>query len=80
LIPALVLVAATVGDSKELRVWILLFALVPWLTQSAADFLRVQILTVVIVGFCYWTFRRHVDMTIDAARLGACATRGKGIG
>jgi hypothetical protein len=59
LIPALVLVASTLGDNKELRGWILLFALVPWLTQSAADFLRVQILTIVIAGFSYWVFKRR---------------------
>jgi Glycosyltransferase family 87 len=59
LIPALVLVAATLGDNKELRVWILLFALVPWLTQSAADFLHVQILTIAIAGFSYWVFKRR---------------------
>lgn len=62
LIPALVLVAATITGAqnrKELQAWILLFTLVPWLTQSAADFLRVQILTIVIAGFAYWTFRRR---------------------
>jgi hypothetical protein len=64
LIPAIVLVAATLGDSKELRAWILLFALVPWLTQAAADFLHVQILTIVIAGFSYRIFRRR-----DSGRL-----------
>jgi hypothetical protein len=55
LIPALVLMPRT----KEFQVWMLLFCLVPWLTQSAADFLRLQILTIVIAGFSYWTFTRR---------------------
>jgi hypothetical protein len=59
LIPALVLVAATLGENKEFRAWMLLFCLVPWLTQSAADFLHVQILTIVIAGFSYWVFKRR---------------------
>jgi len=61
LIPALVLVAASsksATDKKEFQAWLLVFCLVPWLTQSAADFLHVQILTIVIAGFGYWTFRR----------------------
>ncbi len=60
LIPALVLVASTLTGAqyqRPLRIWILLFCLVPWLTQSAADFLRVQILTIAIAGFGYWTWR-----------------------
>jgi hypothetical protein len=52
LIPALVLVPRT----KEFQAWMLAFCLVPWLTQSAADFLRVQILTIVIAAFSYWAF------------------------
>ena len=51
LIPALVMVPRT----KEFQAWMLLFCLVPWLTQSAADFLRLQILTIVIAA---WVFRR----------------------
>jgi hypothetical protein len=62
LIPALVLAASVlkgVDDRKELQAWILLFCLVPWLTQSAADFLHVQLLTIAIAGFSYWTFKRR---------------------
>ncbi len=57
LIPALVLVSRTLKSSKELQAWVLVFCLVPWLTQSAADFLRVQLLTIAIAGFSYWVFR-----------------------
>lgn len=55
LIPALVMVPRT----KEFQVWILLFCLVPWLTQSAADFLRLQLLTIAIAGFAWWAFKRR---------------------
>jgi hypothetical protein len=54
LIPALLVAPRT----KEFPVWVLLFCLVPWLTQSAADFLRVQLLTVVIAGYCAWLLKR----------------------
>jgi alpha-1,2-mannosyltransferase len=56
LIPALVLVAKTIKP-RELQIWLLLFCLVPWLTQSAADFLRIQILTIVIAAFSYRIIR-----------------------
>jgi alpha-1,2-mannosyltransferase len=57
LIPALVLVAGARMDEerrRQFQIWIIVFCLIPWLTQSAADFLRLQILTVAIAGFCYW--------------------------
>jgi hypothetical protein len=49
LIPALVL--ADRLPRREMQIWLLLFGLMPWLTQSAADYLRVQILTIVIAAF-----------------------------
>jgi hypothetical protein len=46
------------GRSKQeqtaLQVWLIVLWLVPWLTQSWADYLRLQILTVVLAGFGYW--------------------------
>jgi hypothetical protein len=57
LIPALVMVPRT----KEFQVWMLLFCLVPWLTQSAADFLRLQLLTIAIAGFAFWAIRRDSE-------------------
>jgi hypothetical protein len=57
LIPALFVVLGPL--KKELPVWILMFCLVPWLTQSAADFLRLQLLTILIAAFSYWTFTRR---------------------
>ena len=45
---------------RAFRLWLLALWLVPWLTQSWADYLRLQILTVAIAGFGYWalTLRR----------------------
>jgi alpha-1,2-mannosyltransferase len=59
LVPAAALVARSLaGRSKQvqaaLQVWLILLWLVPWLTQSWADYLRLQILTVVLAGFGYW--------------------------
>ena len=56
LVPALVLAAKAI-ERREMQIWLLLFCLVPWLTQSAADFLRVQILTIVIAAFSYRVIR-----------------------
>jgi hypothetical protein len=59
LVPAAALVARSLaGRSKQeqvaLQVWLIALWLVPWLTQSWADYLRLQILTVVLAGFGYW--------------------------
>jgi len=59
LVPAAALVASSVeGRSRReqmsLQVWLIALWLVPWLTQSWADYLRLQILTPVLAGFGYW--------------------------
>ncbi len=59
LVPAAALVARSLvgADKREqagLQVWLILLWLLPWLTQSWADYLRLQILTVVLAGFGYW--------------------------
>jgi hypothetical protein len=59
LIPAGALVARSLyGQSKReqagLQLWLIALWLVPWLTQSWADYLRLQILTPVLAGFGYW--------------------------
>ncbi len=55
-------VALVAGAMRECRseereafsVWLLLLYLVPWLTQSSAEFLRFQPLTLVLAGFAGW--------------------------
>jgi len=59
LVPAAALVARSLADRGQreqmsLQVWLIILWLVPWLTQSWADYLRLQILTVVLAGFGYW--------------------------
>ena len=59
LIPAGALIARSLyGRSKReqagLQLWLVALWLVPWLTQSWADYLRLQILTPVLAGFGYW--------------------------
>jgi hypothetical protein len=59
LVPAAALVARSLaGGNKqkqaEMQVWLVLLWLAPWLTQPAANYLRLQILTVVLAGFGYW--------------------------
>jgi hypothetical protein len=59
LVPAAALVARSLyGRSKReqagLQLWLIALWLAPWLTQSWADYLRLQILTVVLAGFGYW--------------------------
>jgi hypothetical protein len=59
LVPAGALVARSLyGRSKReqagLQLWLIALWLAPWLTQSWADYLRLQILTPVLAGFGYW--------------------------
>jgi hypothetical protein len=56
-------VAMTAGvmlsrSSKEREVfggWLVLLYIVPWVTQSFAEFLRFQPFTLVLAGFAWWT-------------------------
>jgi hypothetical protein len=62
LVPAAALVASSLAgrgqrDQMSMQVWVLGLWLVPWLTQSWADYLRLQILTVVLAGFGYWALQ-----------------------
>jgi hypothetical protein len=57
------------ADRDALQAWLLLLYMVPWLTQSFADFLHFQPLTLVLTGFAYWALKlawrqsrvRHAD-------------------
>ena len=37
--------------------WLVLLYMVPWLTQSFAEFLRIQPFTLALAGFAWWTLR-----------------------
>jgi alpha-1,2-mannosyltransferase len=56
-IPAIVLVATCLSDDRHrlaLQGWLTLLWLAPWLTQASADFVRVQIFTLVLAAFAWW--------------------------
>lgn len=62
LVPAAALVACSLANADQrqqagLQVWLIILWLAPWLTQSWADYLRLQILTVVLAGFGYWALK-----------------------
>jgi hypothetical protein len=62
LVPAAALVACSLAGADQrqqagLQVWLIILWLVPWLTQSWADYLRLQILTLVLAGFGYWALK-----------------------
>ena len=45
------------ADCEVFGAWLLLLYMVPWLTQSFAEFLRFQLYTLVLAGFAYWALR-----------------------
>jgi hypothetical protein len=66
LVPAAALVASSVEgrgplEQMSLQIWLIALWLVPWLTQSWADYLRLQILTPVMAGFGYWALKLARD-------------------
>jgi alpha-1,2-mannosyltransferase len=66
LVPAAALVARSLASrSKQeqagLQVWLIVLWLAPWVTQSWADYLRLQILTPVLAGFGYWALKLARD-------------------
>lgn len=59
LVPAVALAARSVfRDNPErqsaLQAWLVLLWVLSWLTQTFADFLRLQIFTLLLAGFGYW--------------------------
>jgi len=57
------------GRSKReqagLQLWLIALWLAPWLTQSWADYLRLQILTLVLAGFGYWALTLARDSAVS---------------
>jgi alpha-1,2-mannosyltransferase len=47
-------VALVASEGQALAGWLLLLYLVPWVTQSFAEFLHVQLMTVALAGFGIW--------------------------
>jgi len=54
----------------DLSVWLAVLYLVPWITQSFAEFLHIQLLVPVLTGFGLWTLR-HVAEEPSATKIPA---------
>jgi hypothetical protein len=44
-------------NREAFQAWLVLLYIVPWVTQSFAEFLRFQPFTLVLAGFAWWTLR-----------------------
>ena len=56
-VAAVALVAAKREQRETFGVWVLLLYMVPWLTQAFAEFLHLQLFTLVLAGFGIWALR-----------------------
>jgi alpha-1,2-mannosyltransferase len=54
------------GHRTAFAFWVLLLYMVPWVTQSFAEFLHFQLITLVFAGFGIWTLRLAYEATNDA--------------
>lgn len=60
IVPAVALAANAIpkpltADREKFAGWLVLLYMVPWLTQSFAEFLRIQPFTLVLAGFAWWS-------------------------
>jgi hypothetical protein len=63
-------------DRKAFAFWLLLLYMVPWVTQSFAEFLHLQLITLVLAGFGVWALRLAHQTTEESVtlRLTHCKT------
>ncbi|HTW63727.1 MAG TPA: glycosyltransferase family 87 protein [Bryobacteraceae bacterium] len=60
------------SDREKFTIWLLLLYLVPWITQSFAQFLHLQLITLVLACFGFWALRQAFESTGKAgARIGS---------
>jgi alpha-1,2-mannosyltransferase len=66
-------------EREAFGVWVLLLYMVPWLTQSFAEFLHLQLITLVLAGFGVWALRLAYESTgaLGTPRLTHSKTRGE---
>ena len=55
-------------ERADLRVWLVLLYLVPWITQSFAEFLHVQLVVLVLAGFGLWALKLTAEIPERADR------------
>jgi hypothetical protein len=53
-----VAVALVASDAKLLSVWLLPLYMIPWVTQSSAEFLHLQLMTIVVAGWGVWVVEK----------------------
>ena len=52
------------GKNQEaFEVWILLLYMVPWVTQAFAEFVRLQLMTLILIGLGGWALRVTYETT-----------------
>ncbi len=61
-------VALVASDQKTLAGWLLPLYLIPWVTQSFAEFLHLQLMTVAIAGFGVWVMERAGEPSVSRFR------------
>ena len=65
-------------DRAAFGAWFLLLYMVPWLTQSFAEFLHLQLITIVLAGFGGWALRLAYESTGEAGTLRLTHSKTKG--
>ena len=58
-------VALVASEGQALAGWLLLLYLVPWVTQSFAEFLHLQLMTVALAGFGIWLLETTGKATVS---------------
>jgi hypothetical protein len=56
-------IALVVAEQGAPAVWLLLLYLIPWVTQSFAEFLHLQLMTLGLAGFGIWALRSHIQVS-----------------
>jgi len=66
-------------DREAFGAWLLALYMVPWLTQAFAEFLHLQLITIVLAGFGGWALRLAYESTAksETPRLTHSKTRGE---
>lgn len=68
LVPALVLLAGSLGRGPERDAflgWLVLLYMLPWITQSFAQYLHLQLFTVALTGFGLWPLRSASPLSFN---------------
>ncbi len=67
---AVAAVALVAASGQALARWILLLYMVPWVTQSFAEFLHLQLMTLALAGFGIWVMETAAMRTVSRFKPG----------